>query len=131
MDQSKAPEALAAYQEYMDSETDPAKKAKIKGEALQTVFDAGTNDLAIAEAQKVIAAEPDNPDANRILGLALYSSGDKTKYQEAANYLQHYVDKAPDSDPLKESTKAALDYLKTSENIKTQPTRSTGGRKHP
>jgi hypothetical protein len=132
VDQSKAAETLAAYQEYADAETDPAKKAKIKGEALQTLFDAGANDLAIAEAQKIIAADPDNPDANRVLGLALYSSGDKAKYQEAANYLQHYVDKAPDSDPLKESTKAALDYLKTSENIKTQPTtRGSGGRKHP
>ena len=112
--------------------TDPAKKASIRGEALQTIFDAGANDLAIAEAQKIIATDPDNPDANRVLGLALYSSGDKAKYQQAANYLQHYVDKAPDSDPLKESTKAALDYLKTSENIKTQPTtRGTSGRKHP
>jgi hypothetical protein len=132
VDQSKAAETLAAYQEYMEVVTDPAKKAAIRGEALQTVFDAGANDLAIAEAQKIIATDPDNPDANRVLGLALYSSGDKAKYQEAANYLQHYVDKAPDSDPLKESTKAALDYLKTSENIKTQPTtRGSSGRKRP
>jgi hypothetical protein len=132
VDQSKAADTLAAYQEYMDAELDPAKKAKIRGELLQTLFDAGANDLAIAEAQKIIATDPDNPDANRVLGLALYSSGDKTKYQEAANYLQHYVDKAPDTDPLKESTKAALDYLKSSENIKTQPTtRGSGGRKRP
>lgn len=132
VDQSKAAETYADYQEYIDAETDPAKKAKIKSEALQTLFDAGANDLAIAEAQKIIATDPDNPDANRVLGLALYSSGDKAKYQEAANYLQHYVDKAPDTDPLKESTKAALEYLKTSENIKTQPTtRGSSGRKHP
>ena len=133
VDQSKAAEALAAYQEYMDSETDPAKKAKIKAEALQTVFDAGATDLATAEAQKVLAENPDDIDANRIMGLALFASGDKTKFQQAANYLQRYVDKAPDTDPLKQSAKESLEYLKTAENVKpekTQPTR-TGGRKHP
>jgi hypothetical protein len=133
VDQSKAAEALAAYQEYMDSETDPAKKAKIKAEALQTLFDAGATDLATAEAQKVLAENPDDIDANRIMGLALFASGDKTKFQQAANYLQRYVDKAPDTDPLKQSAKESLEYLKTAENVKpekTQPTR-TGGRKHP
>jgi hypothetical protein len=66
------------------------------------------------------------------MGLALYASGDKAKYQLAANHLQRYVDKAPDTDPLKVSTKEALDYLKTAENIKperTAPARSTGRRR--
>lgn len=133
VDQSKAAEALAAYQEYMNAETDPAKKAKIRAEALQTLFDAGATDLATAEAQKVLAENPDDIDANRIMGLALFASGDKTKFQQAANYLQRYVDKAPDTDPLKASAKESLEYLKTAENVKpekTQPTR-TGGRKHP
>jgi hypothetical protein len=95
------------------------------------LFDAGANDLVLAEAQKLLAEDPDNPDANRILGLALYASGDKAKYQEAANRLQHYVDKTPDSDPLKASTKDALDYLKSAENIKTEklPARPARGRR--
>ena len=133
VDQSKAAETLAAYQEYMEAEIDPAKKAKIRAEALQTLFDAGATDLATAEAQKVLAENPDDIDANRIMGLALFASGDKTKFQQAANYLQRYVDKAPDTDPLKQSAKESLEYLKTAENVKpekTQPTRS-GGRKHP
>jgi tetratricopeptide (TPR) repeat protein len=134
VDQSKAAEALAAYQEYMNAETDPAKKARIRAEALQTLFDAGATELAVGEAQKVLAENPDDIDANRIMGLALFASGDKSKFQQAANYLQHYVDKAPDTDPLKASAKESLEYLKTAENVKpekTQPTRSTGGRKHP
>jgi hypothetical protein len=133
VDQSKAAETLAAYQEYMEAEIDPAKKAKIRAEALQTLFDAGATDLATAEAQKVLAENPDDVDANRVMGLALFASGDKTKFQQAANYLQRYVDKAPDTDPLKQSAKESLEYLKTAENVKpekTQPTRS-GGRKHP
>jgi hypothetical protein len=130
-DPTKAPDALAANQEYMDIETDAAKKAKIKGETLQALFDANATDLVVAEAGKILAEDPDNPDANRILGLALYATGDKAKYQEAANRLQHYVDKAPDTDPLKASTRDALEYLKTAENIKAEKTPSRPQRKRP
>ena len=125
VDQSKAAETLAANQEYLEIETDAAKKARIRADTLQALFDANATDLVVAEAGKILAEEPDNPDANRILGLALYATGDKSKYQEAANRLQHYVDKAPDTDPLKASTRDALEYLKTAENIKTEKTPTT------
>jgi len=133
VDPSKAADAVAANQEYADMETDAAKKAKIKSETMQALFDGGSTDLAIAEAQKALAENPDNPDANRILGLALFATGDKAKFQEAANYLQRYVDKAPDTDGLKQSAKEALDYLKTAENVKPEkaPARPTGGRRRP
>jgi hypothetical protein len=127
VDQTQAQAAWDAYQDYIGYETDPAKKSKLKGEALQTVFDAGAVDLAVTQARAVLAEDPENVDANRILGLALFASGDKTKFQEAANYLQRYVDKAPDTDPLKQSAKESLDYLKTAENVKPEkvtPTRT-------
>src|SRR3712207_6358500 len=102
VDPTKAADAVAANQELLEVETDPAKKAKIRSETLQALFDGGAVEQAQAEAQKVLAEEPDNPDANRILGLALFATGDKAKFQEAANYLQRYVDKAPDTDGLKD-----------------------------
>ena len=120
VDQTQGQAAWDAYQEYLKVETDPAKKAKMKGEALQTLFDAGAVDLAVTQARAAVAEDPDNVDANRILGLALFASGDKAKFQEAANYLQRYVDKAPDTDPLKASAKESLDYLKTAENVKPE-----------
>jgi hypothetical protein len=131
VDSTKAADAVAASQEYMEMETDPAKKAKIRSETLQALFDGGAIEQATAEAQKVLAEDPDNPDANRVLGLALFSTGDKAKFQEAANYLQHYVDKAPDTDPLKQSAKESLDYLKTAENVKPEkaPSRPSGRRR--
>src|SRR6185295_9803665 len=106
---------------------DPIKKAKIRSDTLQALFDGGAVELATTEAQKILAEDPDNPDANRVLGLALFSTGDKAKFQEAANYLQRYVDKAPDTDPLKQSAKESLDYLKTAENVKPEkaPARPT------
>ncbi|HWS55504.1 MAG TPA: carboxypeptidase regulatory-like domain-containing protein [Pyrinomonadaceae bacterium] len=118
VDQAQAQAAWTAYEEYLAAETDPAKKAKFRAEALQMIFDAGNMDLAVAEARKVLAENPDDVDANRIVGLALFASGDKAKYQEAANFLQRYVDKAPDTDPLKVSAKESLTYLKENENVK-------------
>lgn len=120
VDQSQAQAAWDAYQDYITVETDPAKKAKFKGEALQTLFDAGAIDTAVTQARGVLTEDPENVDANRILGLALFASGDKAKFQEAANFLQRYVDKAPDTDPLKQSAKESLDYLKTAENVRPE-----------
>jgi tetratricopeptide (TPR) repeat protein len=127
VDQTQAPAAWAAYEEYLGVEADPAKKSKARSEALQMLFDAGAMDQAVTEARKVITENPDDVDANRILGLALFASGDKAKYQEAANFLQRYVDKAPDTDPLKVSAKESLTYLKENENVK--PT--SGGSSRP
>jgi tetratricopeptide (TPR) repeat protein len=125
VDPTQAQAAWDAYQALIAAETDPAKKARDRSEALQTLFDANALDLAIAKSREVLAENPDDVDANRILGLALISNNttnDKAKFQEASNYLQHYVDKAPDTDPLKASTKEALDYLKTNENVKPEKT---------
>jgi hypothetical protein len=133
VDQSQAQAAWEAYGEFIAAEADPAKKVKLKAEALQTLFDAGSVEQAVAQSRAVLAEDPDNVDANRILGLALFATGDKAKFQEAANYLQHYVDKAPDTDPLKQSAKESLDYLKTAENVKPEktPTGRPAGRRRP
>ena len=88
-------------------------------------FDSGAATKAADEFQKVLTANPDSLEATLGLGLALFSTGDKGKYQEAANYLQRFVDKAPDTHPLKASAKESLEYLKTQENVKPQKT--TGG----
>ena len=125
VDQTQASAAWEAYQEHSAVETDAAKKAKLRGDALQMIFDAGSIDLAIAEARKVLATEPNEVDANRVLGLALFASGEKKNFQEAADHLQRYVDLAPDTDPLKQSAKESLDYLKTAENIEPRRGQAT------
>lgn len=43
------------------------------------------NDAAIQSAQKVLKQQPDNSDANKILGLAWGEKGDK---KQAVNYLK-------------------------------------------
>ncbi len=126
-DPTQADAGLTAFQEYIAVETDAAKKAKAQVDVAQMLLDAGSSDKAYAEFQKVLADNPENADALLGAGLSLFSSGDKTKYQEAANFLQRFVDKAPDTHKFKADAKAVLDNLKSQENIK--PERTSGGRR--
>ncbi|HEX9544751.1 MAG TPA: carboxypeptidase regulatory-like domain-containing protein [Pyrinomonadaceae bacterium] len=132
VDSTQTDTALAAYKDYITAEPDPVKKARGQLDAARMLFDAGAVDKAYAEYHTILAAEPDNVDANLGAGLSLFSSGDKAKYQDAANYLQRFLDKAPDTHPLKQSAKEALDYLKTAEKVvpeKAPP--SPRGRRRP
>lgn len=116
-DPSQADAGIVAFQEYIAVETDPAKKSKAQVDLAQMLLDAGAADKALTEYRKILAVSPDDPDANLGAGLALYSTGDKAKYQEAANYFQHFVDKAPDTHKFKNDAKDILANLKNTENV--------------
>ena len=131
VDQSQADAGLTAFRDYIAVETDPAKKAKAQLDAAQMLLDAGAADKALTEFQSVIAAQPDNPEANLGAGLALYATGDKAKFQEAANYLQHFVEVAPDSNPMKDDAKAILAELKSTEKVVPDKTPSRPRPKKP
>ncbi|HEX3086438.1 MAG TPA: tetratricopeptide repeat protein, partial [Pyrinomonadaceae bacterium] len=116
VDTTKADDAITAFQEYIAVESDATKKSKAQMDLAQMLLDAGAADKAVTEFQKIVAERPDDPDANLGLGLSLFSSGDKAKYQDAANYLQKFVDKAPDTHRFKTDAKAVLAELKN-ENV--------------
>jgi hypothetical protein len=67
--------------------------------------------------------------------MALFNIGainsDKTKYQEAANYLARFVEKAPDSDVMKADAKMILDNLKEQENVKPEKAPPPARRRRP
>ncbi len=130
-DPSQADAGIAAFQDYIAIETDSAKKARAQLDLAQMLLDAGAGDTAFAEYKKILATNPDDPDANLGAGLALYSTGDKAKFQEAANYLQHFVDKAPDTHKFKNDAKALLTELKNTENVVPERTASPSRRKRP
>ncbi|MEP6741850.1 MAG: carboxypeptidase-like regulatory domain-containing protein [bacterium] len=117
VDPTQSEAALAAFKDYIAAETDPVKKAKAQLDAAQMLLDAGAVDKAYAEFHTILETQPDNPDANLGAGLSLFASGDKAKYQEAANYLQHYVDVAPDTHKFKADAKAILAELKNTEKV--------------
>jgi tetratricopeptide (TPR) repeat protein len=116
-DPSQTDGGIAAFRDYIAAETDAAKKSRAQLDLAQMLLDAGAGDKAYAEYLKILAEKPDDPDANLGAGLALYSTGDKTKYQEAANYFQHFVDKAPDTHKFKNDAKDILANLKNTENV--------------
>jgi len=130
-DPSQADAGIAAFQDYIAVETDPAKKSRAQLDLAQMLLDSGNGDKAYAEFQKILAAQPDDPDANLGAGLALFSTGNKAKYQEAANYLQHFVDKAPDTHKFKNDAKAILAEMKSTENVVPEKTTTPSRRKRP
>jgi len=96
---------------------DPVKKGKAQLDLAQMLLDSGAADKALAEYQAILTSTPDSPEANLGAGLSLYAAGDKAKFQQAANYLQKFVEVAPDTHQFKDDAKAILTEMKNSENI--------------
>jgi tetratricopeptide (TPR) repeat protein len=128
-DPTQADAGLAAYKDYIAVETDPAKKAKAQLDMAQMLLDSGAADKALTEFKTILATSPDSPEANLGAGLAVYAAGDKAKFQEAANYLQHFVEVAPDTNPMKADAKAILTELKNTENVTPEKTKPATRRK--
>ena len=131
VDPTKADDAMAAYQEYIAAEPDAVKKTKAQRDYAQMLFETATDTAAyervVAEYQKILEATPDDPVALLRIGQAMFNIGalnnnDKAKYQEAANYLQRYVDKAPDTDPLKAEARDLIGALKAQANVTPEKT---------
>ena len=129
-DPNSADAGIAAYKDYLAVETDPAKKAKAQLDMAQMLLDSGAADKALNEFKAILATTPDSPEANLGAGLSVYAAGDKAKYQEAANFLQKFVEVAPDSNPMKNDAKAILTELKNTENVTPEKT-SKPPRKRP
>jgi tetratricopeptide (TPR) repeat protein len=128
-DPTQSEAGLAAFKDYLAIETDPAKKAKAQLDMAQMLLDAGAADKALAEFKTILTSQPNSPEANLGAGLALYASGEKANFQEAANYLQHFVDVAPDTNPLKDDAKAILNELKNAEKVTPEKTKPAPRRK--
>jgi tetratricopeptide (TPR) repeat protein len=128
-DPTQADPGIAAYKDYIAVETDPAKKSKAQLDMAQMLLDAGAADKALSEFRAILTENPNSPEANLGAGLAVYATGDKTKFQEAANFLQKFVEVAPDSNPMKDDAKAILTELKNTENVTPEKTKSTPKRR--
>ena len=117
VDGTQSAAGVTAFKDYIAIETDPAKKVKAQLDLAQMLLDSGAPDKALAEYEAILAATPDNPDANFGAGMALYAQQDKAKYQDAANYLQRFVDKAPAGHQFKDEAKLILDDMKANQNV--------------
>jgi tetratricopeptide (TPR) repeat protein len=134
VDQSQAAAGKAAYEEYIAMETDPVKKSKAQHDLAQMLFDANSFEDSLAEYKKILEVTPDDTDALVKSGMLLFNIGamennNKEKYQQAANYLQQFVDKAPDTDKFKDDAKAILEELKNQQNVKAEKTATPARRR--
>ena len=142
VDQSQTDAGLAAYEEYMAAEPDPAKKLKALRDSASLLLEAGAMDKAQKQYEAVLAQVPNDIDAIQKLGVILISLGEllkmegkqeeaKVKKQEGVNYLQQFVDKGPDGQ-LKTEAKEMIDNQKEQENIKPEKTTTAPrGRRKP
>jgi tetratricopeptide (TPR) repeat protein len=117
VDPTQAANGVTAFKDYIAVETDPAKKTKAQLDLAEMLLSTGAADQALAEYEAVLTTTPDNADALFGAGMALYAQQDKTKYQDAANYLQRFVDKAPAGHQFKDEAKSILDDMKASQNV--------------
>lgn len=142
VDGTKAEDAGTAYHEYMAVEPDAVKKTKAQYDLAQMLFDAGAYDKAKVEYEKILAEKPDDADALSNMGLILFNFGAlkegegkkdeaKAMYQQAANYLQQFVDKAPDAHKFKADAKAVLDALKSQQNVQAEKPAGRPPRRRP
>lgn len=142
VDGTKAEAAGTAFHDYMAVEPDPAKKTKAQYDLAQMLFDAGAYDKAKVEYEKILAEKPDDAEALSNMGLILFNFGAlkegegkkdeaKAMYQQAANYLQQFVDKAPDAHKFKADAKAVLEALKSQQNVQAEKPAGRPPRRRP
>lgn len=127
--------ANAILEQYIAAESDQAKRTAALLNYATNMNGAGQLKNAAIAYRKVLEISPDNLDALAGLGLALYSDGfvavppDKDVLQEGLNYMQKFVDTAPDTHQLKQSVKETIEELKSTQKLapqKTAPPRKKG-----
>jgi tetratricopeptide (TPR) repeat protein len=138
VDTSRTAEAEALINEYLGQETDAAKKAKVQTTLGDIMRAAGEFDKAVAAYKAVLETAPDNTEVMASLGLSLVAQGtavdppNRDQLQEGLNYMQKYADTvailptdSPTVQEFKKSVKDTVEYLKTEQKLKAQPTKAT------
>jgi tetratricopeptide (TPR) repeat protein len=124
--------AAKAIGEYVDAETDAAKKNKAQALLGEAYFNAGKIDESVAKFREILAANPNNIEAMRGLGISLAAKGaeDPDMLPEAIKSLEQFVAKSPDTDTRKQEAAMMVEELKgTIKELanKPQPTQPQRG----
>jgi len=121
VDESYATSAFAAYQDYINAETEPELIHGARIIAARMLLMANRSNDSFEEYQKLLDVNLDDVEALLGAGVALVNSGfatkEQPKIQRGIEYLQRFVEKAPTSHRMKGSTEEALDYLKRARGI--------------
>ena len=106
---------------------DPAKKKEYTLKSAKVLFESGKVEESIAAYQKILETDQDNIDVLYELGLAY---ANVAKFQESANTLQKFLDKAPETNPKVAEVKSVIAELVKGNNItppKSEPARGSRG----
>jgi tetratricopeptide (TPR) repeat protein len=103
---------IAAFQEYIEVEENPELKKKAELAAAHMLLQASATDSAIDWFQRMLVSDPKDLEARLGYGLALYQSGDRKRFAEAARYLRGVLDEAPEGDSLRQVAAETLEKLK-------------------
>lgn len=128
-DAAAAETAAAAYKEAASLTDDPTQKKNMLVRSAKTYFESGNSEKAIEAYQGILQTDPDNIDALYEMGLAYAGAG---KFQESANTLQQFLDKAPADHPKVEEVKAVIKDLVVGNNLeppKSDKSRNTRRKK--
>ena len=142
IDTTRTAEAEAIINEYIASEADPAKQATARKTLGDIMRAGGEFDKAIAAYKAVLETKPDDTEVMASLGLSLVGLAttvdppNKDQMQEGLNYMQRYADSVQilptDSKQVqefKQSVKDTVEYLKTEQKLKAQPTKAAPSRR--
>ncbi|HEX8459692.1 MAG TPA: tetratricopeptide repeat protein [Pyrinomonadaceae bacterium] len=110
---------IKAFQEYIASETDTAKKTKAEAALGDALFQGGRVDESIAAYKAILANSPNNLDAIYGLGIALAADPTGQKTAEGRDMLEQFASKAPATDPRKQMAEEAVAGL--NEALKPKP----------
>ncbi len=118
--------ADAAVKDYADAgdlSPNPADKKNYQLKGAETLFESGKAEEAVAAYTSILNADPENIEGLYKLGLAYASVA---KFQESANTLQKFLDKAPETDPRVPEVKAVIKDLVVGNNL--QPPKADSGK---
>jgi len=136
VDTTRTAEAEVIINEYLAQETDAAKKIKMQTTLGDIMRASGEFDKAAAAYKAVLESAPDNSEVMASLGLSLVAKAmlvdppSRDDLQEGLNYMQKYADTvailptdSPSVQEFKKSVKDTVEYLKTEQKLKAQPTK--------
>lgn len=109
---SDAAMAEAANKDYLvvaEMTEDPVQKKKLMFAGAETLREAGSVDAAVAAYKGIIEVDPNFAEAYYGIGLSYF--GNEKTFQDGANYLQFFIDKAPASDPRVAEAKGVIASL--------------------
>ncbi len=108
-DVAMAEAANKGYVAVAELTEDPAQKKKYLFAGAETLREAGNVDAAVTAYKAIIDLDPNFAEAYYGIGLSYF--GNEKTFQDGANYLQFFIEKAPATDPRVAEAKGVIASL--------------------